>query len=169
MSDAKATQEPSMEEILASIRRIISEEEVGPAKPEADAAKPAPAAGNAARSAGISKPGAEDAAIEEEDLVLTKVVQPARSEADPAPPDLELAPSEPAKDAFQDTEIEQMPSPPPVSDPDQEPLISPEVAAASAATMAQLIGGRAHATVELATPGGPIGRNAGTPGGGAGA
>ena len=43
MSDAKAQQEPSMEEILASIRRIISEDaEGGKAAPGAEAA-PAPA------------------------------------------------------------------------------------------------------------------------------
>jgi cell pole-organizing protein PopZ len=46
MSDAKTQQEPSMEEILASIRRIISEDADGTkpaAAPEAAAAKPAPA------------------------------------------------------------------------------------------------------------------------------
>jgi len=45
MSDAKAQQEPSMEEILASIRRIISEDAEGqkPAAPTAEAAAPAPA------------------------------------------------------------------------------------------------------------------------------
>jgi hypothetical protein len=43
MSDAKAQQEPSMEEILASIRRIISEDADGqkPAGPEAAPAAPA--------------------------------------------------------------------------------------------------------------------------------
>jgi uncharacterized protein len=44
MSDQEAQQEPSMEEILASIRRIISEdgEEETAAAPEAEAAAPAP-------------------------------------------------------------------------------------------------------------------------------
>jgi cell pole-organizing protein PopZ len=48
MSDAKAQQEPSMEEILASIRRIISEDAEGQ-KPAAaaEAAAPAPAAQSA--------------------------------------------------------------------------------------------------------------------------
>lgn len=45
MSDAKSQQEPSMEEILASIRKIISEDADGkPGEAPAAAAKPAPAA-----------------------------------------------------------------------------------------------------------------------------
>ena len=43
MSDAKTQQEPSMEEILASIRRIISEDAEGPKPAPAAEAPPAPA------------------------------------------------------------------------------------------------------------------------------
>jgi cell pole-organizing protein PopZ len=42
MSQAAKAQEPSMEEILASIRRIIADDESKPAKPEPVAAAPAP-------------------------------------------------------------------------------------------------------------------------------
>ena len=42
MSQAAKAQEPSMEEILASIRRIIADDETKPAKPEPAAAAPAP-------------------------------------------------------------------------------------------------------------------------------
>src|SRR5688572_13339581 len=42
MSQAAKAQEPSMEEILASIRRIIADDETKPAKPEPVAAAPAP-------------------------------------------------------------------------------------------------------------------------------
>jgi uncharacterized protein len=42
MSQAAKAQEPSMEEILASIRRIIADDESKPAKPEPAAAAPAP-------------------------------------------------------------------------------------------------------------------------------
>ncbi len=44
MSQAAKAQEPSMEEILASIRRIIADDETKPAKPEPAAAAPAPPA-----------------------------------------------------------------------------------------------------------------------------
>ena len=42
MTQAAKAQEPSMEEILASIRRIIADDETKPAKPEPVAAAPAP-------------------------------------------------------------------------------------------------------------------------------
>jgi len=42
MSQAAKAQEPSMEEILASIRRIIADDDSKPAKPEPAAAAPAP-------------------------------------------------------------------------------------------------------------------------------
>ncbi|KJV11108.1 hypothetical protein VZ95_00550 [Elstera litoralis] len=45
MSDPKPHQEPSMEEILASIRRIISEDGDGAQADDAEASAPAPAAG----------------------------------------------------------------------------------------------------------------------------
>jgi uncharacterized protein len=66
MSEAKGQQEPSMEEILASIRRIIAEDE--PAKPpiEVEMAAPAPP--------------------EEEDILeLTEIVADEPPEAEPEP------------------------------------------------------------------------------------
>ena len=72
MSDAKDQHEPSMEEILASIRRIISEDG-DPAAATAQAPAPQPAAA-----------GADDV------LVLTEEV-----EDEPAEPHLDVPPSAP--------------------------------------------------------------------------
>ena len=76
MNDAKATQEPSMEEILASIRRIISEEgnadDASEKKPEPPVAPPPPAA------AAPPPPPPPPPPEEEEDLVLTDEVEEVR-------------------------------------------------------------------------------------------
>jgi cell pole-organizing protein PopZ len=99
MSEAKGQQhEPSMEEILASIRRIIAEDGDTTAEPAAAAAAPAEAAPALAP---------EPAAPADDILELTDVVEPdgsvvslnaAPAKAEPAPPPLrEVAPpSEPA-------------------------------------------------------------------------
>ena len=46
-----------------------------------------------------------------------------------------------------------MPAPTPALDREQEPLVSAEVAAGSAAAMARLVSNRTHTAVELASPG----------------
>lgn len=150
MSEAKGNQEPSMEEILASIRRIISEEEGGQPKPTAKAPEP------------VKKEEPED------ELLLTETVdEPAPPPPPPPPPKPAAEPMqaadidamfdnppapEPAKPAAPPQETEAEPMPSSTTDRDED-LVSPEVASASAAAMAQLVGRRAHTAVELATPG----------------
>ncbi|HXZ68179.1 MAG TPA: DUF2497 domain-containing protein [Alphaproteobacteria bacterium] len=110
MANTANTQEPTMEEILASIRRIISEDgEEAKAAPEAPKAKPAPAAPAPAPAA---KPAAkaplpvvEAEEVEEDVLELTEVVpeeEPAPAAAAPAEDDVvmvERAPAAPMKSA----------------------------------------------------------------------
>jgi len=184
MNDAKAAQEPSMEEILASIRRIISEEgnadsaaekkaepapppqAAPPAPPAAKIAEPAPqpepeppAAPEpavAAKPEPVAEPEIEQAAPEEEDLVLTEVAEDeVVAEPEPEPeessasmePDIELAQAAPQSTAPT--------RPEPASGPDLggDPLVSPDVAAASAASMAQLVARRTQTVVEVHSPG----------------
>lgn len=117
--------EPTMEEILASIRRIISEEETDPViKPDEEPAAEAP--------------------VEEADVFeLTNVVEP---EAPPAPPPPRARPSlvEPVNDvAF-------APEPEPAIEEEEEGLVEPAVVDRAASAFAAL-----HRNVEIAsTPGG---------------
>jgi cell pole-organizing protein PopZ len=108
MAETKAQAEPSMEEILASIRRIIAEDGEGKSTPEA----PAPATVEA----------------EEEVLELTEVVdEPAAPEPaveEPAPPP-RLRPAAP-------------PAPPPPAEGGDSRLVSAPTAAASVAALSQL-------------------------------
>jgi uncharacterized protein len=177
MNDAKATQEPSMEEILASIRRIISEEGSGD---EPKAAEPTPAPKPAA------PPPVQEAApppppppVEDEDLVLTdEVIEDVPAPApEPEPePELEPEPAPEPEPAIEE-EIELAPPPPPPPPPrptpapqmaepaeqvsghgsgqnfNEPPLVSPDVADASASAMAQLIARRAQTVVEVQSPG----------------
>jgi uncharacterized protein len=108
MSESKGQHEPSMEEILASIRRIIAEDGEQPdaPAPTVAAAQPAPAAKG------------------EEILELTEVVQ--EEHAAPDPPGLAPAPAAP--------ELE----PPPSPTADAERLVSEAAAAASLAALAQI-------------------------------
>ncbi len=73
MSESKGQHEPSMEEILASIRRIIAEDG------DQSAAAPAPAA------TAVAAPQAAPAAKSEEILELTEVVEEHPAEPPPAP------------------------------------------------------------------------------------
>ena len=181
MSDAKGNQEPSMEEILASIRRIISED----GEPKEEPAAPA-----------VNGHAAEE--VEDDDaLVLTDMVvgesnvvelkeeaapvappPPAKAEApapqpmpepEPLPEPAAAAPPESATDiefdvvepapaaqasAIDDGEPVQ-PSRPSPSEAAEVPmdsdLISPDVAAASAATMAQLMAKKPQVSQSRAT------------------
>ncbi len=146
MSTEKSDQEPSMEEILSSIRRIIAddEDETAPAKPAAPApAKPKPAESKA-------RAPAEDEDEDEDVLDLTQVVEPsaaaarrdrvAGSEAfDSATDELELEP--------EDAEAE--PPPPPRAAPrparaadasrrDADSLLSAATAERSSGALAKL-------------------------------
>src|SRR5579859_733587 len=118
MSDAKGQQnEPSMEEILASIRRIIAE----------DGDTTAPAAEPAAAAA---------AAPVDDILELTDVVEPdgsvvslnaAPAKAEPAPPPPPAAAPPPLREV------------PPAAEPeDGEGIVSPATAAASVAAFSQI-------------------------------
>ena len=64
MTEGKTTQEPTMEEILASIRRIISED-------DKDAVPPTNGNGKANGNGQLDTPPADE---DEEDLVLTDMV-----------------------------------------------------------------------------------------------
>jgi cell pole-organizing protein PopZ len=132
MSDAKGQHEPSMEEILASIRRIIAEDNDAPeagtegeAKAPAATAEPAPAA---------AAPASED----EDVLELTEVVEEepmADAPAPKAPTELELvAHSEPL---------------PPEDEAEEDRLISTASAAASVAALSQLVQRPRDRTSEL--------------------
>lgn len=125
---APQASEPTMEEILASIRRIISEEETAPAlKPDGDEAAP----------------GAAD---EPDVFELTDVVE---TEAAPPPPAARPRPSlvEPADVAF---EPEPAAEPLVAAQPEEEGLVETAVIDRAASAFAAL-----HRNVEVAsTPGG---------------
>jgi cell pole-organizing protein PopZ len=118
MSDAAGQQhEPSMEEILASIRRIIAE--------DGEPAAAAPAAKAEAKPE--AKPAEEPAA--DEILELTEVVE---AESAPAPPPQAAAPVIPLP--------QRTPEPRPVEQPAPagEGIVSPAAAAASVAALSQI-------------------------------
>jgi uncharacterized protein len=124
MTQAAKAQEPSMEEILASIRRIIADDDATkpPAKAPAKPAEPAPA-----KAAPAPPPAAPAAAMEQDDIdaMLSGLdATPAEAAPEPAEEVLELteamaAPEpEPATafrrvDADQDVVFDEEPPPPP--------------------------------------------------------
>jgi uncharacterized protein len=122
MSDPKMQQEPSMEEILASIRRIIAEDgEQAPTAEKPMATPPEPAA----------------AAHAEEVLELTEVVEPeATKPSHPAPTESNWAPPEPAPEPVHESALTHTSS--------GERLVSDAAAAASLAALSQInqLGGR---------------------------
>ena len=127
MSD-QTSQEPTMEEILASIRRIISEDDV-PAEGAAPAeAEPEPEAVEAA-------PAFEPAAEEEDDgvLELTERVE-TLGDLDVYTPTVSEEPEEPAPVAAAEPEYE--PEPAPVAP--GEGLVGPIAASAAASAFGQL-------------------------------
>jgi cell pole-organizing protein PopZ len=145
MSDEKSQEEPTMEEILASIRRIISENDDGEAKPadeEAKAEAPAPVTEPEAPEAKEEpapepapepEPEPEPEAAEEEILELTEVVEeetpPADNAGDGDDLVVEEAPSAP----------EPEPVPAPVARvPDSDALVADPIAAASTAALGVL-------------------------------
>jgi cell pole-organizing protein PopZ len=148
MSDTNA-QEPTMEEILASIRRIISEDDA----PAAKAAAPALAAHAGLEAAFPPGPAAKPAPSEEDDVLeLTEPLahhpepepihepepEPARFQA-PEPP--RAPPPPPAYETLGDLDVspryESAYSPPPAPDYD-EPLVSGHAAGAAASHFGQL-------------------------------
>ncbi|MDF1586627.1 DUF2497 domain-containing protein [Marinimicrococcus flavescens] len=139
MSDRKDAQEPSMEEILSSIRRIIADDQEEPKKPAATPFQPA--ADEKAKAA---------APAEEEDdvLELTEVVSKKSAETPPAPavelhPPQPAAPQKPARGLQQEVgkiqPAKDMPKEgPKVAAQDSEHLVSQNVANASTSALAKL-------------------------------
>ncbi len=122
MADKKGSHEPSMEEILASIRRIIAEDETPVAGADATAAAPA--------AAGESPQAASDdvleltEVVEEEQAVANIAEAPAPNGAEPDLLKLEPEPSQDRDDAAAS---------------ERERLISAASAAASVASLSQLV------------------------------
>ena len=159
MTQAAKAQEPSMEEILASIRRIIADDEPKPAtKPEAKLPEPPPAA-KTPPPPPPSRPAPAPAAMKQDDIdaMLAGLDEPAAPEPPPPEPEpepevLELteamqAPASPAFrkiDAQQDVVFEEAPEPEPPRPspraPDPAPHLAqpamPEPAIMSSATAA---------------------------------
>jgi cell pole-organizing protein PopZ len=143
MTQAAKAQEPSMEEILASIRRIIADDDATkpPAKAPAKPAEPANALAKAASPP--PPPAAPPAAMEQDDIdAMLSGLDPAPAEAAPEPAEevLELteamaAPEpEPATafrhvDADQDVVFDEAPPPPPPR-ASEAPLLSNAASAA---------------------------------------
>ena len=139
MSDAKGQQhEPSMEEILASIRRIIAEDSDGSAPAPEPAADP--------------MPPALPAEPQDEVLELTEVAEAESSVValHPPPPKLDLAPEPPP--------VRVAPEPPPEPMEAEEPILSAETAAASVAALAQItaLSAREEPRRDLALGGGSL-------------
>lgn len=131
MADRKDQQEPSMEEILSSIRRIIADEQDEPAKRPADAAAAAP-----------SPPPAPSLEAEEDELELTELV--AEPPARPAPPPPVTQPAPVARQP-------QPPELPIMAAHDDASLVSSTTAQASTSALARLT--RAVASEERPLPG----------------
>jgi len=114
----KTSQEPSMEEILSSIRRIIADEDT--TEPPATARAAAPAA-----------------VEEDEVLELTQVVEPQRAEqqrSEPPPPATAVRPAAPEWQP----RAEPSPRSQPMASEAANSLISPSAANASAQALAKL-------------------------------
>lgn len=159
MSTEKSDQEPSMEEILSSIRRIIADDEDDGASAKPARADPAKAKKPEAKPSAASASAAGDDDGEDDDVLdLTQVVEPAdvagkrdrfaKSEPfDSATDEIELEP-EPEDDAMEDDEPV---SPPPArarprparpaveqAMSDDDTLISSATAARSTGALAKL-------------------------------
>lgn len=146
MAEQKDREEPSMEEILSSIRRIIADEQDEPgarpvaAAPPASPAGTAPAGGVAAATAAVGPDAAEP---EEDELELTELVAgpPARPEPPPRAPMTAPAARQP-----------QPPERPIMPPQDDASLVSSTTAQASTSALARLT--RAVASEERPLPGG---------------
>ncbi len=134
MSDAKGQQhEPSMEEILASIRRIIAEDGDAGAPATAPAADLLdPAAASIPTVAAAPAPGFVAPLAPADDILeLTEAVEPDGSVVSlgtARPPKAEPAPEPPPR----------APEPAPADRPVDERIVSPATAAASVAALSQI-------------------------------
>lgn len=137
MSDAKGQHEPSMEEILASIRRIIAEDNDAPVTADDQAGADAKPALPAAPAAAVAAQAAVPAAAKEDDVLeLTEVV-----EEDPpvASNDAVATPSHPEEPVM--SADAEMPEPHAAAGTaaERERLLSNTTAAASVAALSQLV------------------------------
>ena len=108
MTQAAKTQEPSMEEILASIRRIIADDEPKPAaKPEPKVPEPPPAVAKAAPPPPPPPKPAPAPAMKQDDI--DAMLAGLDEAPEPAPPP-KAAPIPPADDVLELTEAMQAPS-----------------------------------------------------------
>lgn len=140
MNQPKPEQEPSMEEILASIRRIISEDgEEGDAEVEVPAAEAVP------EPAEAPPPPLEAVATEDDVLELTEVVaEEPEPEAEPEPDDdVELELQESALDDAP-LDFEEPSEPPAMEEPlaqapaDDDSLVADSTALMASAAMSRL-------------------------------
>ena len=135
-----------MEDILASIRRILNEDEVAPASPEA--APPAPTSAPLAPNAGGSGGSEDDGVLVLDEAML--VTPPPVSGAVPEPPVMAPMMAEPALVA--------MASPPVVATPGPVTgagLLAPESAAAAASSVGALLRTISEERSSLVHRGGP--------------
>ncbi len=129
MSDEKSQQqEPTMEEILASIRRIISENDEGDAKPAGAAPAPAAAPEPAPKAEPQPEPKKEEDVLELTDMVAEEPAKETASEKESEPEDIVI-------------EEPPAPAPEPTAPAmDASDLVSAPVAAASTAALGALAG-----------------------------
>ena len=115
MSQSAKAQEPSMEEILASIRRIIADDDTKPAPKAAEPPRPAPAAAAPARPAAPPPPPVRPPAPPNKQDAIDAVL--ANMDAPPAPPKAAPKPAAPAADVLDLTEAMTAapPAPPPTT------------------------------------------------------
>lgn len=132
MSDAKGQHEPSMEEILASIRRIIAED--GESAPAPPAAEEKPARGEEVLEL--------TEVVEEDGTVVSITAGGKKPFAEPPPP----PPPPPPKAIFgvesapPRAEPEPLPPPPPMPVESDERLVSQATEVASVSALSQLAG-----------------------------
>ena len=162
MNQPAKAQEPSMEEILASIRRIIADDDGGkPQKPE-----PAPAKAAAAAPPPSKGPVPEPAAMSQDDIdaMLSSFDQPAPTP--PAPPEAEpevldlteaMAMPEPEPPAFRtiasEPDVMFAEPPAPEAEPEPEPSPAPPpraVAAPPSASERSMLSAATSAAVDAA-------------------
>jgi hypothetical protein len=142
MSDAKGQHEPSMEEILASIRRIIAEdsdapvtaEDAPPQDAKTDGANaPAPAA--TAASAAPVLAAKEDDVLELTDVIEEPPADPPAADAAAEP----IPPEEPVMSIDSEMQEPHLVSPASVERSERDRLLSNTTAAASVAALSQLV------------------------------
>ena len=148
MSDAKTEDEPTMEEILASIRRIISDEDAPQSEGEAPTAE-APAEAGAGATLELTSVVNDDGSVTEideaDEPAALEIVEP-EPEPEPAP-EPESAPEpepEPAPEMELVSEAEPDPAPGPVAEPPQldalSAIVSDPTANLAAGSLSDLAG-----------------------------